>query len=402
MSANGDAERPLQAEGPSTQSQSFCVGCEEECSHPVEETPKTNMREATMNLVCGGLGTGMLSLPWTMAGAGLIPGVLILFGIVAVNIWTIVILVAAAERHQVFDLGGLLRLLPGRLGPASQALTNGAIWFTLILTLIGYVDSIYTSAVPLVEKMHGEGSWLLEGRLPLCGIASIVVLPLCFLDQKYLSFTSVLGVLANVNLLALVFFLFAQRSADGSLGEKTCLLGYGKGSVTMVSSATNSIIIQMCILPMYEAFENRTPERFGRVLVWSFGSLAVLLSVFSAFAYLVVGHTVSGNVLEDLPRGTWGNLTQAGMIIVIFAVYPIFLMPMIAPLRTLPLKLFCRDLEARSLVSNQEKTELIERAARRRRWLVNGTTGVVVLVSFLLSLWLADLGMINALNGSIE
>lgn len=359
-----------------------------------EVSSRTTVREATINLICGGLGTGMLSLPWTMAGASVLPGVVIIIAVVLVNVWTIVILIHAAERHQQFNLGALLRLLPGRLGPAAQLLADAAIWFTTYLTLVGYIDAIHDSSLLLLP----EDSWLARGRLPLTGCASLIVLPLCFLDQKYLSFTSIFGILANVNLLAFIFVTFGQRAAADDLGKGSCIFGFGKGTLTMVSTATNSIIVQMCILPMYENLENRSPERYTKVLFVAFPCLGVLLSVFTIVAYLVVGPLVEGNVLKNFPPTTlWASATQVGMIVVIFAVYPIFLMPMVAPLRALDPSWFLRGgpVEGGGGAS-------LPLAESRRRGFVNAVTAAIVAGAFVGALVIPDLGFTNALNGAIE
>merc|ERR1719156_500262 len=92
-----------------------------------------------MNLVTGGLGAGILSLPWSTAGASVVPAVAVIAATLLVNAWTISVLVRAAERHQTFDLGGLLALLPNGIGPYAQAFTNLGIWFSMYLCLIGYM-----------------------------------------------------------------------------------------------------------------------------------------------------------------------------------------------------------------------------------------------------------------------
>lgn len=342
----------------------------------------------------------MFSLPWTMAGSALIPGILTIVGIMAVNVFTIVILVEAAERHQVFDLGAVLEKLPGRLGSFMQVLTNVSIWFTMIMTLVGYIDAIHDSALPLVDG----NEFFTSSRIPLTTLAACVVLPLCFLDQKYLSFTSVLAIVANINLLCLIFVFFGQRAADDALGPNLCWLGFGRGTLTMVSTATNSIIVQMCILPMYEVLENRSPQKFTKILLVSFGGLCVLLCAFAGLAYLAIGTDVKGNVLLNLPANAWSNISQAGVIMVILAVYPIFLLPMVAPLRTLDLTWFIRKgTEENRLIdmSDSDRELLAKVGARRRRWFVNILTAMIVLASLVGSWFLDDLGPINALNGAI-
>jgi amino acid permease len=358
----------------------------------------TTMQEATINLICGGLGTGMFSLPWTMAGASVLPGVLTIFAVIAINIVTIAILVEAAERHKAFDLGALLRKLPGHLGPLAQYVTNASIWFSMILTLIGYIIVIRDSALPLVGH-----SWLSHGRAPLTTLAALLVLPLCFVDQKYLSFSSVIAVLVNINLLVVVVLLLRERADSHEISNDSCIFGVAKGSLTMVSTVSNSIIIQMCVLPMYEVLEHRSPAKFIRVVLVAFGCLALLLSLFCVVAYLAVGGNVQGNVLLDLPHTKWNSVSRAGIIAVILAVYPIMLMPMVAPLRSVDPFLFLRPgtMDERSVLREGNREQLTVLAVKRRTAFVSSVTVGIILFSFLGAMMFDDLGPLNAFNGAL-
>jgi len=358
-------------------------------------TNTTTMREATINLICGGLGTGMFSLPWTMAGASVLPGVFTIFGVIAINVFTIAILVEAAERHKAFDLGALLRKLPGHLGPFVQYVTNASIWFSMILTLIGYIMVIRDSSMPLVGH-----TWLSHGRAPLTTLAALLVLPLCFVDQKYLSFSSIVAVLVNINLLVVVVLLLGERAGSHELSDDSCIFGFAKGGLTMVSTVSNSIIIQMCVLPMYEVLEDRSPRKFLRVVLVAFGSLTLLLSLFCVVAYLAVGGKVQGNVLLDLPHTTWNSVSRAGIIVVILAVYPIMLMPMVAPLRSVDALIFVLPgtVDERSVLREENREQL---AIKRRNLAVSVVTVGIIFFSFLGAMMFDDLGPLNAFNGAL-
>jgi len=292
-----------------------------------------------------------------------------------------------------------LRKLPGFLGPLTQYVTNASIWFSMILTLIGYTMAIRDAADPLIG-----GGWLVEAKWRLAALATLLVTPLCFVDQKYLSFSSVVAVLVNINLLVLVCVLCGKNAGTEKAGGQLCMFGFAKGSLTMVSTVTNTIIVQMCVLPMYEVLENRSPRRFLRVLLVAFGCLSLLLSIFCVIAYLAFGNTVDGNVLNSLGSGPWIAVSRGGVILVILAVYPIFLLPMVAPLRSLDLRLFVRRgaLEERAaLHTRAEREQLKALAASRRRVSVNLITLAIIIVAFLGSLVLTDLGPLNAVNGAI-
>jgi len=271
----------------------------------------------------------------------------------------------------------------------------------MILTLIGYVIAIRDAAVdiPLIGK-----SWLAQEKWQLAALATLVILPLCFLDQKYLSFSSVVAVFVNINLLVVVCALLGESAGSEKKGGELCMFGFAKGNLTMISTVSNSIIIQMCVLPMYEVLENRSPRRFLRVLLVSFGCLSLLLSIFCSAAYFAIGNTVQGNVLKSLPETTWTAVSRGGVILVILAVYPINMLPLVAPLRSLELRFFLRrgSLDERTaLHSRDEREQLKVLAASRRRVFVNVLTLAIIVVSFLGALVLTDLGTLNAVNGAI-
>ena len=137
------------------------------------------------NLITGGLGSGILSLPWGMAGASISSGLLLTLAVLLVNGFTIMILVHAAERHQRFDLGSLLSLLPGRGGFYARWFCNGAVWLSTWMVLLGYVIVVQDSFTALVPK---ESIW--ASRPLWAFLASLVAFPLCLLELRRLAFSS--------------------------------------------------------------------------------------------------------------------------------------------------------------------------------------------------------------------
>merc|ERR1712048_1000220 len=96
--------------------------------------------------------------------------------------------------------------------------------------------------------------------------------------------------------------LFCHRAVEHALPTHVCYLGFSTGSVSMVSSLMQCIIVQMCILPMYEELQDRTPRKFLGVLAVAFGSLVVVFAGFACIGYLVFGPKVEGDVLKSLPK----------------------------------------------------------------------------------------------------
>lgn len=288
------------------------------------ESTKASPTQLTLNLITGALGAGVLSLPWSTAGASVLTSVLITGVVLLVNAWTIMILVEAAERHQVFDLGGLLARLPNNLGQPVMLTTNLLVWASMFMVLVAYMVVVADSTAPVVKgtSFEGRSRWIV--------ISSLAVLPLCFMDQRRLAFTSTLSILVNTYIFGLVVWAFFQHGPS----KESCVLGFTEGNITMVSALMQALIIQMCVLPMYRDLEDRSPEKFRSLLMKSFIFLFFLFSTFASLAFLAFGPMVQSNVLRDLPMNFSGNAARIGMLIVVLGVYPIMLMPMTAPLQT--------------------------------------------------------------------
>lgn len=238
------------------------------------------------------------------------------------------ILIVAAERAQIFDLGGLFRSkrMPRAWGRLARAFCDATIWLAMFLVLVGNLIVAAASIDPLLQLLPEHA----VGESFRVALVTLAVLPLCFLDQQHLAFSSSLGVVANIYLLGFVLLTFAVRQDVPA--ENCCLFDVGPGAIIMMSVLTQSVSVQMCVLPMYEELEQRSPRRFAGCLAVSFSCALVLFVSFSCVAYLIYGPGVSSNVLDDLPGSPLGDSVRVGMGISCIAVYPIMLMPMIAPI----------------------------------------------------------------------
>lgn len=303
--------------------------------------------------------------------------------VMVLNGVTVMILVVAADRHQAFDLGTLLGHLPSGWGPIVQALTNTITWASVYLCLVGYIVVIADSLEPFA--LHAAGglakdspvAWL-RVRVPLVGASGALVLPLCFLDQRRLAFSSTLGIFVNVYLLALVALLFAQMG----VAPGCCLAGVSKGAMTMFSCLMQSAIMQMCVLPMYEELEDRSPRRFGAALAVGFAFLTVLFVGFSSAAYFAFGPQVRANVIENLPEDMLGTFARLGMAVVILAVFPFYIASMTAPVR------------------HWEEARATKGSGHGR--VTTAATVAIVFLSSVGAAFASHLGVLNTINGALQ
>eukprot|EP00928_Gymnodinium_smaydae_P004477 TRINITY_DN11519_c0_g1_i2.p1 TRINITY_DN11519_c0_g1~~TRINITY_DN11519_c0_g1_i2.p1 ORF type:complete len:488 (-),score=57.72 TRINITY_DN11519_c0_g1_i2:247-1611(-) len=291
--------------------------------------------DLVMNLVTGGLGTGILCLPWLTAGASLVPTILIIIAILAFNVWTIQILVEAADKHQLFDLGSLLAVLPGQLGPAAQHVCNVTIWVSTFFSLVNYIMVISQSAEPFqflgATTPGSPAAW--EGYV---FITTALICPLCFLDQSKLAFTSTFTVLVFIYIFLVLLAKPFGPSGTG-IHETTCYFGTGIGSIAMYGGMSNCVVIQQCILPMYEELRDRTPSTMGRAVNHSFAALAFLFCAFGVLGYMWKGNYADENILNEISNADiFGQLAHIGCMIAVMGVYPIIANPMVAPIRNTP------------------------------------------------------------------
>merc|ERR1712183_39560 len=131
---------------------------------------------------------------------------------------------------------------------------------------------------------------------------------------------------------------------------------------------------------MYEELEQRSPQKFDRIVAVSFSALFFLFCGFAATGYLLFGPSVKSNLLEDLPTTFGAELARIGTIFVTLSVYPIMLYPMVAPIRA------CKGTIA-GLNGNSAAS-----------W----ATSVIVVAAMLTALMVKDLGSVNTFNGAMS
>merc|ERR1719399_401569 len=104
----------------------------------------------------------------------------------------------------------------------------------MFLCLVGYIivmvdcveSYMATDASTLGVQQHPHRSLIVM-------VSSACVLPLCFLDQRRLAFTSILAVVANANIFAFLMTTYAVEEMEGTR-PSICLFGLAPGSVAMV------------------------------------------------------------------------------------------------------------------------------------------------------------------------
>lgn len=351
--------------------------------------PTASRLAITANLITATLGCGILSLPWATAGASLLPSMVLTILVLALNAGTNMILVLAADKHQVYDLGGLMGKLSGYWGFVVRTLCDATIWLSVFLCLVGYLIVVADSLEALLPTLP---------RASAVAVGATVALPLSLMDQRRLAFSSVLSIAGNIYIFVLLLASLGDgdwRTAGGS-DDHRCLLGLGKGTVTLVSALMQAAVVQMCVLPMYEQLDRRSPERFAACLTASFGFVSMLFVAFSCAGYLIFGPSVASNILLNLPGGWQGDVARLVMAAAVMGVYPLLITSIIAPL------------QHHEEAALPPELALSTAMSARRRWPCPWArpsrlaTVLVVLGSALAALKTKDLGEVNVLSGAVQ
>ena len=112
-----------------------------------------------------GLGVGVLALPWTVAGAGIVNGILWNTFQLGMFYWTSMRLIYAAEKEQVFTMEGLLeRANLGKLGAVWRYVCFGAIWCSSCVCLTSYIIVISDAARPCFKGFFGRDPGIVSGE----------------------------------------------------------------------------------------------------------------------------------------------------------------------------------------------------------------------------------------------
>eukprot|EP00457_Paulinella_chromatophora_P007672 gb/GEZN01007696.1/.p1 GENE.gb/GEZN01007696.1/~~gb/GEZN01007696.1/.p1 ORF type:complete len:457 (-),score=48.87 gb/GEZN01007696.1/:110-1480(-) len=355
------------------------------------EHGQVTVKSMILNLVMIGLGTGILAQPWGLAGASLLTGLTINAAVLVLNAATIMIVVEACEKYKVFDLGRLLTRLPGKLGKVAGVSVNVLIGVSSGAALVGYFIVIYDSLAPYLPSQG-----ILHNRVVVIFLSALLLLPICLVDQSYLSFTSSLGVSVNINLLVL---LSAHLMWSG-VPEPLCVLGLGSGNITLFSALMFAMTIHMCIPPMYAELQHRTPQNFQYCVFWAFLCLFFIFSGFASLGYACFGPNVRSNILLSLGNTAWTAFTRLSMLLCICSIFPFLMVTVVAPFVAPPVP--------PAPVSESTGLRLLPKGSpERARPLQPGyftTTTATTLWMFvfaLLACFVTDLGFMTVVSGAM-
>jgi len=347
------------------------------------DSPKASALAVGFNITNMIFGAGLLSLPWGMAGSGLVSGILVIFLGLFLTGSTTMIFIATAEKYKKFDVGGICREIPGRPGILLSMVANATVWASSFMCLISNTIIFSDSWHEIFGHVAGRSVWVL--------VAAAFQFPLSLLPQKYLGFASLVSIIMNVYLLII---LIKNLGEHGPNREDVCLLGYGRGTIAMVCAFGMSAVLQFYAFPSYEQLENRSPRRFLNILMVSFTFVFCIFSCFTSIAYITYGEFVQSDIISALDNDIYGKTARVGISVVVTCCYPLMVAPMLDPIREL--------IEPQTLEKGY--ASLNSDVKDKSRWVYYKPIVVAMIVasSTVVTLFVDSLGFMNVLNGAIS
>jgi len=86
------------------------------------------------------------------------------------------------------------------------------------------------------------------------------------------------------------------------------------------------------IFPFYFELENRTPEKFCKLLIIGWSCVFIFFAAFVISAYLRWGSNVNADIIVEFPDDIYSKIARLGISLVVIFQIPFLVIPMRAPL----------------------------------------------------------------------
>jgi len=286
----------------------------------------------SINLINCMIGAGVLTMAKMLKEASLVPGLIILvfMGVLTcASCWLVGYL---CEETQV--KGSWARLWEYYFGDKWG-------WVTEVLSIVFVYGAIIVYAMLiktyLKDLLTSLGTSKIESYVAI-PIVFIILVGVCMIDEKYLMFSSALGIIAiALTMITIVADYGVDPPTENNKSVKM------KNSVRICVWDTVGILNAFCACGfgfachfsapiMYSDLRDRTPKRFAYSTGFSFGFCIVLYAIVGAVGYFKHGAAIEKEYLSHLATAdkiTWqGLLARFSMFISIFSGYPLYVSPL--------------------------------------------------------------------------
>ncbi|ANB11701.1 Avt2p [Sugiyamaella lignohabitans] len=299
------------------------------------QTDKSNLKMAFMNMANSIIGAGIIGQPYAVRQAGLLAGIFLLLSLTVVIDWTIRLMVTNAKMSGTDTFQATVKHCFGKPGLIAISLAQclfafgGSMAFCVIIgdTIPHVISALFPSlkTIPVISTLTSRNGIII--LFTMC-----ISTPLAL--NRNISHLAKASGLALISMLIIVLTVLIRGpqiggGPDAHFTPATLTINWGIfQAVSVISFAFvchhNSLII-------YDSLKTPTMDRFARVTHWSTGVSMVACMAMGLAGFLVFKDNTKGNVLNNFPP----NDTMANVARFCFG---------LNMLTTLPLEIFvCRE-----------------------------------------------------------
>lgn len=349
----------------------------------VDESKKSNIRMAFMNMANSIIGAGVIGQPYAVKQAGLIGGILLLVGLTVAIDWTIRLMVTNSKLSGMKTYQSTVRHCFGATGALIVSLAQGAFAFggsMAYCVIIGdTMPHVLRAIIPHTDS---------NGFLRFITSRSVSIFVFVIFVSYPLSLNRNIGALAKASALALVSMVVitltvvirgpAVRPEEG-VHMSLPLWTFNSGIFQAVSIISFAFVCHHNTLLIYDSLKTPTLNRFASVVHWSTGVSMVSCTMLGLGGFLSFQDHTLGNILNNFPSDD--IMTNIARFCFGFNM-----------VTTLPLEIFvCREVILEYLFPQQEKSSTMQHAI---------TTTFLIFIAMGVSLFTCDLGVILELVGA--
>lgn len=252
-----------------------------------------------VNIAVNVVGAGLLSLPWCLARAGVIPGLSIMALMCALNGLSIVVICACAERSGVFSFVEMGTLAVGpNFGRFIQAIAALYAAGSCVSYVVLIADFLPNALLSLGASDHA----LYASRAVVIGaITATVLLPLSLLRNlarlRFSSYAALLGILFSCGI------VIWHGVSTGSLARMN-FAKFDSGVFQAAPVLNVSFIMHYNAPRYYQELRGRSLPRMARIVAAVFGGVLVLYIAISVAGYAAFGAGTEGDVLNNFGDDT--------------------------------------------------------------------------------------------------
>jgi len=289
------------------------------------EAPKdagSSLGTSVLNLSKNIIGAGMLSLPYAMKGAGVVPFLLGILAMGCLNAYTFFLLGWCCQATGATSFGELWSKAFGRgsawLADVSVMMNNSLACLAYCVLIGDFLSKALAGLLPSTPWLHDRGTDLVL-------VAVLVLVPLSLLrDLAPLRFGSVAGLGATLYVFLLLVKDCTQDADLGSAGAVVRNLAPARIDFFQSLALFSSAFMAHYNSPkFYSQLQDPTLPRFATLVGGAFGLPLIVFILFGFCGFAIFGFSVEGNVLKNYGGGPQVMLAWLSMAFSVAFTYPL-------------------------------------------------------------------------------